>query len=102
MFSIKLALTLGCIWTLRKKAAHKDSHFNIPIAIQGLELRFSEHLSILDCNEAHPKAPSARWCPPPTQVFKFNSDAAMRNSFSSIAVMACDATGNIHSAWTNT
>ena len=47
MFSIELALTLGCIWTLRKKAAHKDSHFNIPIAIQGLELRFSEHLSIL-------------------------------------------------------
>uniref|UniRef100_A0A2N9I5P8 Reverse transcriptase domain-containing protein n=1 Tax=Fagus sylvatica TaxID=28930 RepID=A0A2N9I5P8_FAGSY len=99
MFAIKVLLTLKCIWTMRNSAVHKDPHLNIYNTVKGLELRISDHSSSITLSNNHPIAPCAKWLPPSGQVVKLNTDAAVRTSFSTIAVVARDANGFIHSAW---
>ena len=73
---------------------------NIFAIVKGLELRISNHSSSIALSNKHPIAPCAKWLPPPGQVVKLNTDAAVHTSFLSIAVVARDANGFIHSAWT--
>jgi ribonuclease HI len=100
MFAKKVLLTLECIWTMRNSAVHKDPHLNIYNTDKGLELRISDHSSSITLSNKHPIGPCAKWLPPPGQVVKLNTDVAVRTSFSTIAVVARDANGFIHSAWT--
>ena len=100
MFAKKVLLTLECIWTMRNIAIHKDPHLNIYNTVKGLELRISDHSSSITLSNNHPIGPCAKWLPPPGQVVKLNTDAAVHTSFLSIAVVARDANGFIHSAWT--
>ena len=100
MFAKKVLLTLECIWTMRNSAVHKDPHLNIYNTVKGFELRISDHSSSITLSNNHPIGPCAKWLPPPGQEVKLNTDAAVRTSFLSIAVVARDANGFIHSAWT--
>jgi ribonuclease HI len=85
---------------MRNSAVHKDPHLNIYNTVKGFELRISDHSSSITLSNNHPIAPCVKWFPPPEQVVKLNTDVAVRTSFSTIAVVACDANGFIHSAWT--
>ena len=85
---------------MRNSAVHKDPHLNIYNTVKGFELRISDHSSSITLSNNHPIAPCAKWFPPPGQVVKLNTDAAVHTSFSTIALVACDANGFIHSAWT--
>ena len=99
LFAIIFALTLECIWTLRNLAVHKVQSVNTLSTVQGLDLKILEHFSSFSREDCHPTAPCVRWQPSPGPVFKLNMDAAVCPNFSSIAVVARDATGFLLFAW---
>uniref|UniRef100_A0A2N9FLL0 Reverse transcriptase domain-containing protein n=1 Tax=Fagus sylvatica TaxID=28930 RepID=A0A2N9FLL0_FAGSY len=97
--AIQIALTLDYIWSLRNNFVFNGPYTHLHNSLRALKLRVAEHLAIVEEDGRISLAPLIIWKPPPPNIVKFNTDAAVKSTYSSIAVVACDDTGLVLKAW---
>ncbi len=67
--------------------------------LKGLEFRYLEHTLEVFGDSNHETPSHTFWQPPDLGTFKLNTDAAMRQHYSTIAVIAQDGEGSVCNAW---
>jgi hypothetical protein len=100
--SIQIALTLECIWTQRNRKVFKRPCSSLLLTLKNLDSRFVEHVATMEeeCeSESFHKHNLILWKPPSQGCVKLNTDAAVKASYSAIAVIARDAYEFIIKAW---
>ena len=81
---------------------HKESKLNILTIIKNLEHRIEEYCNLLEVERQDKSTINYGWKNPSAGTIKLNTDAAVRTSFSTMAVVARDAHGSLCSTWTHT
>ena len=97
--AIQIALTLDYIWSLRNNFVFNGPYTHLHNSLRALKIRVTEHLAIVEEDGRISSAPLIIWKPPPPNIVKFNIDAAVKSTYSSIAVVACDDAGLVLKAW---
>jgi hypothetical protein len=100
--SIQIALTLECIWTQRNLKVFNRPCSSLLLTLKNLDNRFVEHVVAMEeeCeSESFHKHNLILWKPPSQGCVKLNTDAAVKDSYLAIAVIARDAYGFIIKAW---
>uniref|UniRef100_A0A2N9FSI3 RNase H type-1 domain-containing protein n=1 Tax=Fagus sylvatica TaxID=28930 RepID=A0A2N9FSI3_FAGSY len=116
--SLHMALTLETIWSLRNQMIHNGGQVKLLSIIKNLDARVLEYMDSLKAssqvqgdaiNLNYQQNLSASvilmqqgtttWIPPAFGVIKLNVDAAISKDFSTLAVVARNANGEIIKAW---
>uniref|UniRef100_A0A2N9GPM4 Reverse transcriptase domain-containing protein n=1 Tax=Fagus sylvatica TaxID=28930 RepID=A0A2N9GPM4_FAGSY len=98
-FSIRIALTLECIWNMRNQVVHNGTNINLLSMITALDNCIEEHSLAWSPHPSQTQANHIVWEPPPPQVVKLNVDAALAANITTLAVTARDHCGNVLKAW---
>ena len=100
--SIQIALTLECICTLINLKVFNRPCSSLPLTLKNLDSRFVEHVAAMEEEgefDSFHKHNLILWKAPPQGCVKLNTDAVVKASYSSIAVIARDAYGFIFKTW---
>lgn len=95
-----MALVLDEIWHLRNRTTYQEAQIDIFDSIKQIQFNCQE-FSTLIALEALPTAQANHlfWEPPPIGWIKLNVDAAIAESFSTLAVVARDHKGTVIKVW---
>uniref|UniRef100_A0A2N9ENM7 Reverse transcriptase domain-containing protein n=1 Tax=Fagus sylvatica TaxID=28930 RepID=A0A2N9ENM7_FAGSY len=116
--SLHMALTLETIWSLRNQMIHNGDQVKLLSIIKNLDARVLEHMESLKASSQEQgdalnlnyqqnlsasvipmQQGTTTWIPPAIGVIKLNVDAAISKDFSTLAVVARNANGEIIKAW---
>ena len=96
MVSLNMALTLNEICLLRNQGFHLDSQIDILDSVRHIYLKLAEFFAVFDLEKpCAPPPPHLTQSPPPSDWIKINSDAAISESSTTLAVIARDHKGDV-------
>ena len=97
-----MAITFEALWNLRNVVAFQREKVNLPVIIQNICNKAIEYSLITEI--VHHKEQDldkvCRSLPPSSNVVRLNVDAIVTNTFTTLAVVAENAFGEVLMTWT--